>query len=107
MNADFPEIVIEFYPADEATLAQLNETFAADETMRSSGFDGTIILTIIAASLPVIQRAFKFYEAHQKTIRSGKVRIKDKEVTFEGFSADEIIEIGEKGTIEKIRQKLK
>lgn len=107
MEEAITEVVIEFYPADEDTITAFNEHFNEDETMRSSGFDGTIVLTLIAASLPVIQKAFKFYEAQQKTIRSAKIRIKEKEATLEGYSAAELNDMAEKGTIEKLRKLVK
>jgi len=106
-TAENTELLIEFQPADQATLEQLNETFSSEELLQSSSFDGTLLVTIITAATAALREAFKFYKVHKASLKSAKIRIKGKEVSLEGFSADEINEMAEKGTIRKIQENLK
>lgn len=101
------EIVIELAPADQDTLDTINATFKDEEVIQSSGFDGSWVVSIIT-TLPVVLRlAYHFYAKHKDSLKSAKVKINGKSVELEGFSADEINEMVEKGTIEKIQEKLK
>jgi hypothetical protein len=102
-----PEMLLEFQPIDEAAAEQLTKEFSKEEILRSSGFDGTVIITIITAAIPVLNIAFKFYKEHKASLKAAKIKIKNKEVSFEGFTADEINEMVERGSIQKIQERLK
>jgi hypothetical protein len=101
------EILFEFQPADQATLDQLNETFNDEEILHSSGFDGTLLVAVITASATLIRALFMFYKAHKDALKSAKIKIKNKEISIEGFSADEINDMVEKGTLQQLLEKLK
>lgn len=100
------EFVIEFAPADNETASLVKETFKDEEVLQANAFGGAMIISIIAASTTVIKLAFQFYKEYRASLRNAKIKISGKEVSFEGFSADEINNMIKEGTIRKVQDKL-
>lgn len=105
-NIDPAEFAIEFETNDPATADAIREAFKNEEVLSSSSFDGKIILLIISSAPILLKFAYQFYAKHRETVKGGKIIIDKKKVSLEGFSANEINEIVEKGSIKKIQEGL-
>ena len=108
MSTENPEqeIIFEFTPVNTETAELIKESFRDDELLQSSAFGGIGLFTIIAAAMPVIRKAFAFYKEYRTSLKNAKIKIGGKEISFEGFSAAEINAMVEKGTIQKLQEKL-
>lgn len=100
------ELAVEFHPVDDAAATQIKETFTDVETLESSAFTGTDILTLIITS-GLVGQVLQFYVNNRTRYKDAVIKVSGKEVSLQGYSPEELKEMIESGTLDKVQEVLK
>lgn len=108
------EIVIDFRTLDKSIAGEIKNSMSDPDTeiIESSAFSGTEIITVI---LPVVlpslvillDKALNFYIQNRKSVRETTIKIGKDEISLAGFSEDEMKELIEGDSLEKLKQLIK
>lgn len=108
------EIVINFKTSDKETAKSVKDLITEPEVevIESSAFSGTEVITVILpvvlpALVVVTDKLLNFYLQNRKTLRETSVKVGKNEVSLTGFSEDEIKQLIDDGSLEKLKDIVK